>query len=128
MTAIDKRPLVASALLQDTSRATSRGTPRRVDSLGRVVIPAEYRKLIGVAPGDMVDVYVVGDEVAVRRVEPHCVLCGEASHLVERHAKWICQLCLDDNGGDTESKPARSRPRNESRSRGVQPKRKSHRS
>ena len=127
MTAIDKRPLAASAL-QDTSRATSRGTPRRVDSLGRVVIPAEYRKLIGVAPGDMVDLYVVGDEVAVRRVEPRCVLCGETTRLVERHAKWICELCLDDNGGDTGSKAARSRPRNASRSRGVQPKRKSHRS
>jgi transcriptional pleiotropic regulator of transition state genes len=112
MTAIDNRPVVLTtksrsassgsfAFVDDSSFDGRRlGTPRHLDALGRIVIPAELRKLVGLQPGDFVDLYVVDNEIVLRRVTPHCVLCGFIEHLVARRDKWICEPCL---AGDDES-------------------------
>jgi transcriptional pleiotropic regulator of transition state genes len=117
MTAIENRPFVLTKGAQSTSSGSFAfvdesshdgrrlGTPRHLDALGRIVIPAELRKLVGLQPGDTVDLYVVDNEIALRRVTPHCVLCGLTEQLVARRDKWICQPCL--NGDDVSSTKAK---------------------
>jgi transcriptional pleiotropic regulator of transition state genes len=77
-----------------------RGVPRKIDQLGRVVIPSEYRKIFGMAEGDVLDLTIEGDAVVVRRVEHRCVLCGGLANLFAFRERYVCRSCADDLRGN----------------------------
>ena len=70
------------------------GNARRIDPLGRVVVPAELRKLLGIEPGDLLDISLRDDRIVVTKVEANCALCGRTEHLVELRGKHICRDCV----------------------------------
>jgi transcriptional pleiotropic regulator of transition state genes len=72
------------------------GTARQIDQLGRVVVPAELRKMLGLHPGDLLDFRFVDGHIAVLKVDPECALCGGREHLLERHGKSICATCVSE--------------------------------
>jgi AbrB family transcriptional regulator, transcriptional pleiotropic regulator of transition state genes len=72
------------------------GTARQIDQLGRVVVPAELRKMLGLQPGDLLDFRFVDGHIAVLKVDPECALCGGREHLLERHGKSICATCVSE--------------------------------
>ena len=78
--------------------ASPRGVPRKIDQLGRVVIPSEYRKIFGIAEGDLLDLTIEGDAVVIRRVEHRCVLCGGISDLFVFRDRSVCRPCADALG------------------------------
>lgn len=70
------------------------GIVRRVDDLGRVVIPIELRKTLGIAPGTPVEMYTDEDGIiALKKYEPGCVLCGETEGLKAYNGKKFCREC-----------------------------------
>ncbi|HEX5614010.1 MAG TPA: AbrB/MazE/SpoVT family DNA-binding domain-containing protein [Acidimicrobiia bacterium] len=73
------------------------GTARRIDQLGRVVVPVELRRLLGIREGDLLDIRAQDGHLVLDRIEPSCIFCGEdSSALRERHGKHVCAGCLAD--------------------------------
>ncbi|MGH8983432.1 MAG: AbrB/MazE/SpoVT family DNA-binding domain-containing protein [Acidimicrobiia bacterium] len=67
---------------------------RKVDSLGRVVLPAEMRRVFGIREGDLVDIAVDGASIVLTKVEQRCVFCGDSTALVEYSGKLVCERCV----------------------------------
>jgi transcriptional pleiotropic regulator of transition state genes len=59
------------------------GMARKVDQLGRIVLPAELRRLFGIREGDLVEIFVEDNHIVLSKVEEHCVFCGATSELRE---------------------------------------------
>lgn len=72
----------------------STGIVRRVDELGRVVIPIELRNKFGIAEKDPIEIYVDGSNIVLKKYEPNCVFCGNSKKLVEYNGKLVCDKCL----------------------------------
>jgi AbrB family transcriptional regulator, transcriptional pleiotropic regulator of transition state genes len=72
------------------------GTARRIDQLGRVVIPAELRKVYGVRTGDLLDIRVEEGRLVLSKIEPECAICGGADNLRQLHDKQICKDCVNE--------------------------------
>ena len=72
------------------------GTARRIDQLGRVVVPAELRKMTGIHAGDILDFRAEGRNIVMSKIAPECMVCGRADGLVSVHDKHICEPCLNE--------------------------------
>ncbi len=72
------------------------GTVRKVDELGRIVLPIETRKRLELSPGDGVEIFVEKDRVILKKYEPSCIFCGDADDVVTYKEKKICRKCLTD--------------------------------
>jgi AbrB family transcriptional regulator, transcriptional pleiotropic regulator of transition state genes len=71
------------------------GVARKVDQLGRVVLPAEVRRRFGIRPGDMIEIAVDSDAILLSKVEDRCVFCGGTANLTEFSGKLVCGACLN---------------------------------
>ena len=71
----------------------STGIVRRVDELGRVVIPIEIRNKFDIKEKDPIEIYVDGSSIILRKFEPNCVFCGNSKNLIEYKDKLICSKC-----------------------------------
>ncbi|NLW17313.1 MAG: AbrB/MazE/SpoVT family DNA-binding domain-containing protein [Firmicutes bacterium] len=72
----------------------STGIVRKVDELGRVVIPIELRRTLGIDEKDSLDIYVDGEKIILRKYEPACIFCGNADNVLNYRGKNICEACL----------------------------------
>ena len=72
------------------------GIIRRVDELGRIVIPKEMRKKMDINDSDPVEIYVEGDKIILTKYHPYCCFCGGDSNNVDYKGKKVCQYCLAD--------------------------------
>ena len=70
------------------------GIVRRVDGLGRVVLPIELRRTLGVNVRDPLEIFVDGENIILRKYAPACILCGNNDNLVEYKGKQICSHCI----------------------------------
>jgi len=59
------------------------GIVRRIDDLGRVVIPKELRRTLGMAEGDPLEIFVDGDRIILRKYVPGCIITGALDDLIE---------------------------------------------
>ena len=69
------------------------GVPRKIDHLGRIVVPVEFRRALGIREGDELDVALDGDRVVLARRAPACVFCGGDDDLGEHRSRWVCAGC-----------------------------------
>ena len=74
----------------------STGIVRRVDELGRVVIPIEIRNKFEIAEKDPIEIYVEGSSIILKKFEPNCVFCGSTKDLVEYKDKLVCSKCAEN--------------------------------
>lgn len=74
----------------------STGIVRKVDELGRVVIPIELRRTLDIAEKDALEIYVDGDKIILRKYEPACIFCGNAADVENFKGKNVCRSCLQD--------------------------------
>ena len=70
------------------------GTARRIDQLGRVVVPAELRRLLGIRQGDLLDIRVEEGHLVLHKIDPECAICGQVDDIVELHEKHVCKDCV----------------------------------
>jgi len=72
----------------------STGVVRRVDDLGRVVIPKELRNLLDIKPQDPMEIFVDDEKIVLGKYVPGCIFCTELSDLIEFQGKKICKSCI----------------------------------
>lgn len=75
------------------------GIVRKVDELGRVVLPVELRRTLSIEERDSMEIYVDGDKVILRKYSPACVFCGDAEHIEHFKGKNICRSCAQTLAG-----------------------------
>lgn len=73
----------------------STGVVRKVDELGRIVLPIELRRTLDIAEKDALEIYVDGDQIILKKYEPACIFCGDARDVINYRGKNICQKCLE---------------------------------
>ncbi|WXR63099.1 AbrB/MazE/SpoVT family DNA-binding domain-containing protein [Peptostreptococcaceae bacterium AGR-M142] len=71
----------------------STGIVRKVDELGRVVIPIELRRTLSIAEKDALEIYVDGESIILKKYEPACIFCGNAKDIHNYQGKNICPEC-----------------------------------
>lgn len=76
----------------------STGIVRKVDELGRVVIPIELRRTLMIGVKDALEIFVEGDTIILKKYEPSCVFCGQAKHVSNLKGKNICPACIEEIG------------------------------
>jgi len=79
------------------------GVARKVDQLGRVVLPAEVRRQFGISPGDLIEIAVDSDAILLTKVEDRCVFCGGTVNLSEFSGKLVCSGCVTRLAADSPS-------------------------
>ena len=80
----------------------STGIIRKVDELGRVVIPIEIRNQFNIAEKDPIEIFVDGSSIILKKFEPNCIFCGKSNKLVSYNDKLICESCAKKIGELTE--------------------------
>lgn len=75
------------------------GMVRNVDHLGRVVVPKEIRKTMGIDELDPVEFYVDGDKIILKKYQPGCHICGSVEDAVSHfYGRIICNKCVTEIG------------------------------
>lgn len=73
----------------------STGIVRRVDELGRIVLPIELRRTLDIAERDALEIYVDGSSIVLRKYLPSCLFCDSADDVITFEGKMVCRKCLE---------------------------------
>jgi len=74
----------------------STGIVRKVDELGRIVLPIELRRTLDIAERDELEIYLDDDKVILKKYEPSCIFCGSSCGLVTYHGRNVCMECIEN--------------------------------
>lgn len=74
----------------------STGIVRKVDELGRIVLPIELRRTLDIAEKDALEIYVEESSIILKKYEPACIFCDSAKNVSNYKGKNICAECLND--------------------------------
>ncbi|MFB3044639.1 MAG: AbrB/MazE/SpoVT family DNA-binding domain-containing protein [Acidimicrobiia bacterium] len=69
------------------------GITRKIDDLGRIVIPAETRRMFNIHEGDHLTISVEGGNILLRKVTDTCTFCGSDSNVNQFKGKGVCSSC-----------------------------------
>lgn len=69
------------------------GIVRKIDPLGRLVIPKEVRDALGLGVNEPVQIYVDGDAICVKKYVKACLICGKTNDVLAINGKNICMAC-----------------------------------
>ena len=72
----------------------SPGIVRKVDELGRIVLPIELRRTLDIAEKDCLEIYMDGESIVLKKYQPACIFCDEADGITVFHGKNICAGCM----------------------------------
>ena len=73
----------------------STGILRKVDELGRIVLPKELRNTLDIKEKDSLEIYVDGDQIILKKYAPACIFCSNAGDIVTFKGKNVCKECLE---------------------------------
>ena len=71
------------------------GIVRKMDTLGRVVIPMELRKVFAINIEDPIEIFTEGENIILKKYHPACFFCDNADYLVSFQGKAVCGECVD---------------------------------
>lgn len=74
----------------------STGIVRKVDELGRVVIPIELRRTLGISEKDALEIYVDGERIVLKKYEPACIFTGEVDKTIHYKNKVVSRKCVEE--------------------------------
>ena len=74
----------------------STGIVRKVDELGRIVLPIELRRTLDIAEKDAIEIYVDGESIILKKYEPTCIFCGDGRNVENYRGKNICANCMKE--------------------------------
>lgn len=69
------------------------GIVRKIDDLGRIVLPMELRRVLGLEEGASLEIFTEEDTIVLRRYQPVCVFCGSRKDLVTYRRQCVCEDC-----------------------------------
>ena len=70
------------------------GIVRKIDELGRIVLPIELRRTLNVAEKDPIEIYVDDDTIILKKYAPACIFCDEAANVTDYRGKNVCAKCI----------------------------------
>ena len=73
----------------------STGIVRKVDELGRIVLPIEMRRTLDIGEKDALEIYVEGSSVILKKYKPSCVFCGSMENIISYQGKNVCKKCIE---------------------------------
>lgn len=73
----------------------STGVVRKIDELGRIVLPIEVRRQLDIDVKDAVEIFTDGDKIILQKYQPACVFCGDADDVIYFNNKRVCRKCLE---------------------------------
>lgn len=76
----------------------STGIVRKVDELGRIVLPIELRRTLDIAEKDSLEIYVDDGSIVLRKYQPACIFCDNAKDIVTYKGKNVCPECIEALG------------------------------
>jgi transcriptional pleiotropic regulator of transition state genes len=85
---------VSKFVWEEEATMKSTGIVRKVDELGRVVIPIELRRTLNIDKKDALEIYVDGEHIILKKYQPACIFCNDARDVVLYRGKNICKNCL----------------------------------
>ena len=71
----------------------STGIVRKVDELGRIVLPIELRRVLDIAERDELEIFMDNDKIVLKKFEPSCIFCNADENLISFKGKNVCQTC-----------------------------------
>lgn len=74
----------------------STGIVRKLDELGRVVIPIELRRTLDIKVKDPLEIFVDDDKVILKKFSPSCIFCGESKDIFDFKGKKVCPDCSNE--------------------------------
>lgn len=74
----------------------STGVVRKLDELGRIVIPIELRRTMDIAIRDTLEIFVEDDKILLKKYHPACIFCSDARDVIYYKDKLVCHHCLDE--------------------------------
>ena len=80
--------------LKELAKMKSTGIIRKVDDLGRIVLPIELRRTLDIAERDELEIFMEKDQIILRKYEPACIFCGLDRKLVVHNGKNVCRECI----------------------------------
>ncbi len=70
------------------------GITRKVDDLGRIVLPKEIREQLDIADRTPIEIFTEDDKIILKKYSPACIFCGDATDMIMYREKLICKKCL----------------------------------
>lgn len=74
----------------------STGIVRRIDELGRIVLPIELRRTLDIGERETMEIFVEGSSVVLKKYRPTCIFCDSAKDIAIFKGKNICPKCLSE--------------------------------
>lgn len=74
----------------------STGIVRKIDELGRIVIPVEIRNDLNISIKDPIEIYTQGSSIIFKKHEDSCIFCNDNKNLINYNDKLICSSCLEN--------------------------------
>lgn len=78
----------------------STGIVRKVDELGRIVLPIELRRTYDLAVKDAIEIYTEDDKIILKKFQRACIFCGNGEDLIEYKGKTVCANCAAELKAD----------------------------
>lgn len=72
------------------------GVVRKLDELGRIVLPVELRRTLDIKERDSLEIFTEGETIILKKYEPACIFCGDAKEVINFKGKNICKECLNE--------------------------------
>ena len=72
------------------------GIVRKVDELGRVVLPVELRRTFNIEEKDALEIYTEDDCIILKKYNPSCIFCGNTENIVQFNNKNVCADCINE--------------------------------
>ena len=72
----------------------STGIVRKVDELGLIVLPIELRRTLDIAEKDALEIYVDGATIVLKKYQPACIFCDDATNVINFKGKNVCANCV----------------------------------
>ena len=73
----------------------SLGIIRRIDEVGRIVLPKELRETMDIDCKTPFEIYTDEDTIILKKYMPSCIFCGEADNVTQYEGKNICKNCIN---------------------------------
>ena len=70
------------------------GIVRKVDELGRIVLPVEIRRLLNISEKDALEISLENDSIVIRKHHLECVFCGSVRDVQDFKGRNICAECI----------------------------------
>ena len=72
------------------------GVLRKIDGLGRIVIPMEMRNKLDISTNDPLEIHVEGSQIVLKKYDPDCTFCGSTKNVTEFKGKNVCENCIKE--------------------------------